>query len=83
MKAASPTMFPTRAENVGVKPKVLLARTKKSLTFHKDGLTKLALPYADVDLSVEGAFQDLLAAFDTFEAHVVATAEWLNQEPGT
>lgn len=78
-----PTMFPTRAQDLGIKPKVLLARTKKSLAFHREALTKLALPYADIDNSVEGALQDLLAAFDSFEAHVISTAAWLNEEMGT
>lgn len=72
-----PTMFPSRADVTGVKPKVLLARTKKSLIFHREALSKLALPYADVDNSVAGALDDLLAAFDTFSSHVIATAEWL------
>lgn len=31
------SLFPTRADNVGVKPKVLLARTKSSLPFTANG----------------------------------------------
>lgn len=78
-----PTMFPTRAQDLGIKPKVLPARTRKSLAFHREALTKLALPYADIDNSVEGALQDLLTAFDSLEDHVTSTAEWLNEEMGS
>lgn len=77
------TMFPTRAQDLGIKPKVLIARTRKALRFHRTGMTSLALPYADIDNSIEGALQELLAAFEAFEAHVVATAEWLDQEANT
>lgn len=79
----SPGMFPTRAQSLGVKPKVLLARIKKSLAYHREQLTKLALPFADIDNSVEGQLQELLAAFDHFQPHVIATAEWLNEEIGS
>lgn len=82
-RRSQPTMFPTRAQDLGIKPKVLLARTKTSLAYQREALTQLALPYADVDNSVEGALQDLLAAFDAFEAHVIGTAEWLNEEAGS
>lgn len=79
----TPGMFPTRAQALGVKPKVLLARTKKSLAHHREALTKLALPFADIDNSVCGALAELIAAFDAFQAHVIETAEWLNDEMGS
>ncbi len=82
-RSLQPTMFPTRAQDLGIKPKVLLARARKALRFHRTGLTALALPYADVDNSVASALEQLLAAFDAFEAHVVATAAWLCEETGT
>lgn len=44
-------MLPTRTEFIRVKPKVLLARTRKSVSFRKEAITKFALPLADVDLS--------------------------------
>lgn len=79
-RPSTPSLFPTRAQSLGIKPKVMLARTKKSLAHHREALTRLALPYADIDNSVESALQDLLAAFDEFEAHVIGTAEWLNED---
>jgi hypothetical protein len=48
-------MLPTRTEFIRVKPKVLLARTRKPVPFRKEAITKLALPFADVDLSCAGA----------------------------
>lgn len=75
-------MFPSRAEAIGIKPRVLLARTKKSLAYHREALSKLALPYADVDNSIAGALDDLLEAFDAFSLHLVETAEWLSEPLG-
>lgn len=72
-------MFPTRAEQLHIKPKVLAARTRKALEHHRQRLTTLALPYADIDNSVEGALDDLLAAFDDFAARINDTVEWLNE----
>ena len=83
MARSTRSMFPTRAQSLGIKPKVMLARTKKSLAHHREALTRLALPYADIDNSMEGALQELLAAFDAFEARVIGTANWLTEEPGT
>ncbi|WP_409562665.1 hypothetical protein [Hyphomicrobium sp. MC8b] len=77
------SLIPSRAETLGVKPKVILALTKKQLAFHRERLTSLAAPYADVDNSVHGALAELLHAFDEFEAHVTDTAAWLYREPGT
>ena len=76
-----PTMLPICTEFIRVKPKVLLDRTRKSLTFRKEALAKLVRPYADLDLSVAGAKQDLLAAFTAFDTRIVATAQRLNEEP--
>lgn len=77
------TMFPSRAQNLGIKPKVLAARTMKSIALQRERLTQLALPYAEVDNSVESSLQDLLAAFDTFAAHIKDTTQWLEQQPGS
>lgn len=79
----APNLFPTRAQALGVKPKVLLARTRKSLAYHREQLSKLAMPFAEVDNSVEGKLQELLAAFDDFQRHLISTAEWLNEEIGS
>jgi hypothetical protein len=76
-------LFPTRAENLAIKPKVLVARTRKALDHHRERLSTLAAPYAEIDNSVSGALSELMAAFDDFEAHVMATADWLEAEPGS
>jgi hypothetical protein len=76
-------LFPSRAQSLGVKPKVLLARTQKSLSHYRAALAEFAAPYIDIDNSVQGALEDLMAAFDDFERHVRETATWLNEQPGT
>ena len=76
-------LFPSRAQDLNVKPKVLLARTKKSLAHHRQALEKIALPYIDVDNSVQWALDELMEHFDDFEKHVIGTAEWLNEQIGT
>lgn len=47
-------LFPSRAQNLGIKPKVLLARTQKSLNHYRAGITEFAAPYVDIDNSVQG-----------------------------
>ena len=76
-------LFPSRAQSLGVKPKVLLARTQKSLSHYRAALAEFAAPYVDIDNSVQGALDDLMAVFDDFERHVRETVTWLNQQPGT
>ena len=76
-------LFPSRAQSLGVKPKVLLARTQKSLGHYRATLAEFAAPYIDIDNSVQGALDDLMAAFDDFERHVRETVTWLNEQPGT
>jgi|GEM_PF-6514352 len=76
-------LFPSRAQDLNVKPKVLLARTKKSLNHYRAKLEQLALPYIDVDNSVQWALDELMEHFDDFEKHVIGTAEWLNEQIGT
>lgn len=77
------TMFETRAQALHIKPKVLAARTRKSLASCRDQMTRLSAPWADIDNSVEGALQTLLSAFDDFSRQIDETVEWLNQEVGT
>jgi len=76
-------LFPSRAQALGVKPKVLLARTQQALAHHRERLSELARPFAEIDNSVDGALDDLLSAFDDFAAHVTQTAHWLNEQIGT
>lgn len=76
-------LFPSRAQSLGVKPKVLLARTQKSLGHYRAAITQFASPYIDIDNSVQGALDDLMCAFDDFERHVRESVAWLNDQPGT
>lgn len=76
-------LFPSRAQSLDVKPRVLLARTQNSLSHYRTALTEFAAPYVDIDNSVQGALDDLMAAFDAFDRHVRETVTWLNEQPGT
>ncbi len=56
-----PPLFQTRAQAMGIKPKILAARTAKNISFVRERLMKLAEPWADIDNGIEGALSDLLA----------------------
>ena len=71
----------TRAQRIGVKPKVLASRSKRSLASIRKSMEKLAQPYQDIDESVAGALDELLAAFDGFEQHINGTVEYLMEIP--
>jgi hypothetical protein len=77
------SMFETRAQALHIKPKVLAARTRKSLASCREQMMRLAAPWADIDNSVEGALQELLGAFDDFSKQIDETVDWLNQEVGS
>ncbi|MBO3274163.1 hypothetical protein [Pseudomonas schmalbachii] len=72
-------MIESRAQAIGVKPKVLAARTKRSLKSIRTAMEKLAEPWTDIDGSVETAQDELLAALDRFEEHINGTVEWLTE----
>ena len=75
-------MFETRAKTLlptGVTPKVLRGRTLRSVSSIKERIDSLALPYADVDTSVEAAKQRLMFAFEEFERHVLETQKYLEE----
>lgn len=71
----------TRAQRIGVKPKVLAARSKRSLASIRKNLEKLAEPYTDIDESVASALEVLLASFDEFENYINGTVEYLMEIP--
>ena len=76
-------MFESRAQTLlpsGVTPRVLRGRTMKSVASIKERIDLLALPYAEVDNSVEAAKQHLMAAFEEFERHIIATQKYLEEE---
>lgn len=75
-------MFPTRGyQAIGgnITPKQLGARTKRNLAYLRQKTEGLALPWSDVDNSVEGALSELMVAFDKFEQHINESVEWLNE----
>lgn len=73
-------LIPTRADGAlatGMTPKKLAAQTKRHTAQIKASIEKLAMPWADVDNSVEGAQAELLAAFEKFERHIDSAVEYL------
>ena len=72
----------TRAENIGIKPKVLAARTKRSLSSIREKIEKLSMPWMEIDNSVDGALDELIAAFDQFERCIQGSIDYLNDREG-
>jgi hypothetical protein len=60
-------LFETRAQRLGIKPRVLAARTQKLLAVCRAQIERLAGPWGDIDNSVDRAASDLLEAFDMFK----------------
>jgi hypothetical protein len=79
--SAQSTMFETRAQALGIKPKVLANQTRRTLASVRKQLTPLARPWIDIDNSIDGALDDLLRAFDKFEQSINDSIEYLNQVP--
>jgi hypothetical protein len=76
------TLVPTRAEQClprGITPRTLAARSKKAIEEIEKRIDALAEPYADVDNSVEGARQELAAAFDKSKATILDTQRYLEE----
>ena len=76
-------LFQSRARALGVSPRSLAARTRRSLKSAREIIAKLALPYADIDNSVEGAQRELMAEFDHFEKTIGETVGWLEEPIGS
>ena len=72
-------MMRTRAELIGVKPKVLAARTKRRLKSIRARIEGLGAAFDEVDNSVTFEAQALLGAFDEFEKTVNQSVDWLNE----
>ena len=69
----------TRAEAIGCKPKVLAARTKRSLKSIRERISKLATPWEEINDNLRLEVPELLARFDAFEESIDETVDWLNQ----
>lgn len=75
-------LFPRRRDVIlpqGRTPARLAAQTKRSLDNIREQLGKLALPWDEIDNSVDGQLQELLSAFDKFERHVQDSVKWLEE----
>lgn len=74
------TMLPTRGQYAlpGNKtPKQLAAQTKRQMAQIRANIEKLSEPWADVDNSVDGAKDQLMAAFEDFERHINGAVQYL------
>jgi len=79
-------LIPTRGETLlpkGTTPKTLAARSRKAIAEIEKRIDELAMPYEDIDNTVEGARQELAAAFDKFKRQIMATQNYLEQSEGT
>lgn len=74
-----PRLIETRAEAIGVKPKVLAARTKRSLKNIREKITALSAPWEEINDGLRLEVQELLDHLDEFERSVDETVEWLNE----
>lgn len=72
----------TRAELIGCKPKVLQARVKKRLASIRAQVAGLGVAFEDIDQSIVGEAEDMLARFDDFAAAVQHSVDWLEQPEG-
>lgn len=69
----------TRAQAIGVKPKMLVGKALRTLGSVRKRLEPLAEPFDGVDGSVDSELEKLLNAVDEFAKHINATEEWLNE----
>ena len=76
---AQRSLFVSRAQAIGIKPKVLASRTKRSLKTMRGQMENLATPWVDIDNSLSGALDDLLRAFDDFSKAVDESVSWLEE----
>lgn len=74
-------MMQTRAELLGVKPKVLAARVRRRLKMIRSQLEGIGAAFEDIDQVVVAEGNDLLKAFDEYEKTLDAAVENLEQVP--
>ena len=74
-------LIPTRAQMLNVKPKVLAARSLKTLASIRKQFPNLAAPWADIDNTVCMRADQLLAEFESFERYVKSAIDYLNEVP--
>ena len=74
-------MLATRAELIGVKPKVLASRIKRRLKTIRSQIEGIGGAFEDVDQTVLEGGRDLIEALDEYERTVNESVEWLNEVP--
>lgn len=74
------TLTRRRCDAIGVKPKVLAARTRRSLRGLRERIDALAAPWMDIDDNIRLEVDELLAQFDEFERSIEETVKWLHEE---
>ncbi len=75
-----PKLLPTRADYIlpgNTTPKRLAARTKRKMTSIRENIETLSAPWIEIDNSVEGALDELIAAFDEFERQIDGSVDYL------
>jgi hypothetical protein len=73
----SEDLFQSRAKALGISPKTLASRTRRSLKAARIILEKLAMPWDEIDNSVESNLAPLLDEFDRFEKSIDESVKWL------
>lgn len=82
MKASDQTkMLTTRAELIGIKPKVLAARVKRRLKSIRSQVEGIGAAFEDIDMTVVEGGRDLIEALDEYEKTVNESVLWLNEVP--
>lgn len=74
-------LTPSRAQMLNVKPKVLAARSLKTLASIRKQLPNLAAPWAEIDNTVCMRVDQLMEEFDSFERYVKSAIDYLNEVP--
>ena len=72
-------LAPTRAQQIGCKPKVLAARVKRSSKKIREQIARLSAPFEEINDGLRLEASELLAHFEEFEKSIDETVEWLNE----
>lgn len=78
------SLLPTRAEMAcaaGITPARLRARSMTAIAEIEKRIDALAAPYEDIDNSLQGARDELAAAFEEFKIRILDTQRYLEETP--
>lgn len=73
------SMFETRAQSLGIKPKPLVNKALRTVAAARKKLEVLAEPFDGIDGQVQTDLATLLDAIDDFTKGLHGTLEWLNE----